>query len=90
MKTRILLVAVVAFLLGGGEILAETVTFGKSQLDVVGSDGRHHPMTVEMAVTPEQLSQGLMFRNIILTIPAIVPSTKIGRASCRERVSSPV
>ena len=62
MKFRVLLLAVVAFLFGAGEILAETVTFERSQLDVVGRDGRHHPMTVELAVTPEQLSQGLMFR----------------------------
>ena len=62
MNVRVLLLAAVVFLLGGGEILAESVVFERSRIDVVGSDGRHHPMAVEMAVTPEQLSQGLMFR----------------------------
>ena len=62
MNLRVLLLSAAAFLLGGGEILAESVSFERSRIDVVGSDGRHHPMAVEMAVTPEQLSQGLMFR----------------------------
>lgn len=62
MNIRVLLLAAVFILSICGDVLAETVTFGRSQIDVVGSDGRHHPMAVEMAVTPEQLSQGLMFR----------------------------
>jgi len=41
---------------------AETVTFGTARLDVAAEGGTRHAFTVEVAVTPEQLSQGLMFR----------------------------
>jgi len=41
---------------------AESVSFPHSTLDVVGADGRHHPFSVELASSPAQLSQGLMFR----------------------------
>src|SRR4051794_33315969 len=40
---------------------AQLQTFGKSELTVVGASGRHH-FTIEMALTPEQMAQGLMFR----------------------------
>ena len=41
---------------------SEPVTFGASRLEVVSEGGWRHPFTVEMAVTPDQLAQGLMFR----------------------------
>jgi uncharacterized membrane protein (UPF0127 family) len=41
---------------------AEPVTFGASRLEVVSEGGKHHAFVIELAVTPEQLSQGLMFR----------------------------
>ncbi|EME70073.1 hypothetical protein H261_10339 [Paramagnetospirillum caucaseum] len=38
------------------------MTFGASRVEVVAEDGKRYAFAVEMAVTPEQLSQGLMFR----------------------------
>lgn len=56
------LVAVIIVLLGGSAAAAESVSFGKSRIEVTAEGGKRHAFTVEMAVTPEQLSQGLMFR----------------------------
>lgn len=55
--------AVIFVLLGvSAAAMAEPVTFGASRLEVVAGDGKRHAFAVEMAVTPDQLSQGLMFR----------------------------
>ncbi|WP_170958901.1 DUF192 domain-containing protein [Magnetospirillum sp. 15-1] len=55
--------AVIFVLLGvSAAAKAEPVTFATSRLEVVAEGGKHHAFTVEMAVTPDQLSQGLMFR----------------------------
>ena len=56
------LVAVIFVLLGVSTAAAESVGFGKSRIEVIAEGGKRHALTVEMAVTPEQLSQGLMFR----------------------------
>lgn len=56
-------VAVIIVLLGiPAGVGAEAVTFAKSRLEVVTEGGRRHAFAVEVAATPEQLSQGLMFR----------------------------
>ena len=62
---RAVLVGLVFVLWGMGGALAQTVSFEQSRLDVVGGDGRHHPFTIELAATEEQLSQGLMFRKTL-------------------------
>lgn len=54
--------AAVIVLLLGVSAAAQSVTFGASRLEVVADGGRRHAFAVELAVTPEQLSQGLMFR----------------------------
>ena len=37
------------------------VSFDRGQLDIVSGSGRHH-FTIELALTPDQQTQGLMFR----------------------------
>jgi uncharacterized protein len=55
--------AVIVVLLGiSAPASAGPVTFGTSGLEVIGEGGKRHAFTVELAETPEQLSQGLMFR----------------------------
>lgn len=58
------LAAVFLVLLGfaAAAAAAEPVTFGVSRLEVVAEGGKRHAFAVELAVTPDQLSQGLMFR----------------------------
>lgn len=46
---------------------AGSVTFGTSRLDIVTAGGVRHPVAVELAATPEQLAQGLMFRRDLPT-----------------------
>lgn len=41
---------------------AQTVTFGRDAAVIATADGRRHDVAVELAATPEQLAQGLMFR----------------------------
>lgn len=60
---------VMAVLVGAGLMLASAVAaaqalvaFPRSAVEVVTADGRHHRFSVEVATTPEQLSQGLMYR----------------------------
>lgn len=65
MNIRVLLIAVTIAFWGIGGALAQAVSFAQSRLEVVGGDGRHHPFTIELAVTPDQLSQGLMFRKTL-------------------------
>ena len=38
------------------------VTFAQSRAEIVTHSGRRHILSVELASTPEQLTQGLMFR----------------------------
>ncbi|WP_237051458.1 DUF192 domain-containing protein [Magnetospirillum sp. ME-1] len=54
--------AAVIFVLLGAAASAAPVTFGASRLEVVAEGGKRHAFAVELAATPEQLSQGLMFR----------------------------
>lgn len=54
--------AAVFLVLFGLAAAAEPVTFGASRLEVVAEGGKRHAFAVELAVTPDQLSQGLMFR----------------------------
>lgn len=54
--------AAVIFVLLGTAASAAPVTFETSRLEVVADGGRRHAFAVELAVTSEQLSQGLMFR----------------------------
>ena len=61
-----LLVAVVAVvallgLFGGPALRAQLATFTKSELTIVTAAGKHR-FAVEEATTPQQMSQGLMFR----------------------------
>ena len=62
MNIRALLIVAAIVFSGIGGALAQTVSFDKSRLEVVGRDGRHHPFAIELASTEDQLSQGLMFR----------------------------
>ncbi len=45
--------------------VAQTVAFGHAELTVVTGDGRGHVFAVEVATSPEQLAQGLMFRKAL-------------------------
>lgn len=56
------LAAVIFVLIGAAASAAAAVTFETSRLEVVAEGGRRHAFAVELAVTSEQLSQGLMFR----------------------------
>jgi uncharacterized membrane protein (UPF0127 family) len=51
----------------GAALAAEDgpVSFGRSRLSLVASDGQSYPIVVEVARTPEQLSHGLMFRRAL-------------------------
>lgn len=53
--------------LAAGAAAQTLVTFAKSQAEVVSRNGTHHAFTVELAATPDQLTQGLMYRR---TMPA--------------------
>lgn len=57
-----MLAVVIFVLLGVLPAQAQTATFAHSRLEIITRSGAHHPVMVEMAVTPEQLEQGLMFR----------------------------
>jgi uncharacterized membrane protein (UPF0127 family) len=47
---------------GGGAGAQHLVDFPRSRLEIVTATGKHHSFDVELAQTPQQLSQGLMFR----------------------------
>jgi uncharacterized membrane protein (UPF0127 family) len=55
--------AVLACMIAGAAAAQSLVGFAPSRLDVVTAAGGRHPFTVELAETPEQLAQGLMFRS---------------------------
>jgi uncharacterized membrane protein (UPF0127 family) len=65
MLFKLLMPTLIMLFLTTTSLVAETVTFGQSKLDLVTTDGKRTTITVEMAVTPEQLSQGLMFRKTL-------------------------
>ena len=52
----------VAVLLAGGAAAQAPVEFGRSRIEVVSAAGARRAMDVEMATTPDQLRQGLMYR----------------------------
>ncbi|MGE5505672.1 MAG: DUF192 domain-containing protein [Actinomycetota bacterium] len=54
--------AVVVLLSGPAAWAAE---FGRSRVEVETAGGHHQGFTVEVATTPDQLSQGLMFRKAL-------------------------
>jgi uncharacterized membrane protein (UPF0127 family) len=53
---------IVVLMMVGTTATAEPVTFPRSGLELVAEDGRRHAFAIELAVTPDQLAQGLMFR----------------------------
>jgi len=58
-----LALALLAGLMVGGAVAAEAlVDFGTSRVELVPTGGHRTALTVELAATPEQLEQGLMFR----------------------------
>ena len=64
---RVLLLIVIALTWTCGDSRAEgarrdIVTFSRSNLELIGQDGRRHAFTVEIATSEAQLAQGLMFR----------------------------
>lgn len=54
-----LLIIVLSFI---APAVAQTVTFSRDAAVIVTADGRRHDVAIELASTPEQLAQGLMFR----------------------------
>lgn len=56
----VVLMAVV--LLAGGAAAQAPVEFSRSRIELVSAAGGRRTMDVEMAVTPDQLRQGLMYR----------------------------
>jgi uncharacterized protein len=52
-------------LLGMPVASAQTVSFDHARVEIVTRAGGHHSFDVEMAVSPEQLAQGLMFRRTL-------------------------
>jgi uncharacterized protein len=62
MQARRILSALILVLVTAVATAAEAVSFGRSTVEVVGQDGGRHAFAVEMAATPEQLAQGLMYR----------------------------
>ncbi len=62
MALWILRIILTMIVLTGADAQAQPVSFERSTLDVVTADSRRHSFAVELAATPDQLSQGLMFR----------------------------
>jgi uncharacterized protein len=59
---RLVMLLIVGLVLGGAARAAAGVEFAVTPLEVVTQSGRRHPFTVEMAVSAQQLAQGLMYR----------------------------
>jgi len=60
--TRILkTLAAAVFILVAGLAQAQLASFEKSQLAIV-SGAKRHPFQIELAISPDQMAQGLMFR----------------------------
>ncbi|OAN55959.1 hypothetical protein A6A04_10365 [Paramagnetospirillum marisnigri] len=62
MMPRVLFSILMLLVLTGPPALAQSVTFPTSHLDLVTDQGRRHSFRVELASSPDQLAQGLMFR----------------------------
>lgn len=62
MRQWVLKVSIVLILLVVSFSLGAATQFPTDHLAIVGADGRRHEYAVEVASTPEQLTQGLMFR----------------------------
>jgi uncharacterized membrane protein (UPF0127 family) len=58
---HLLLLAALLFALSGAIAAAQLATFPTTQLTIVSASGPHK-FTVELATTPAQMEQGLMFR----------------------------
>ena len=62
MRIRLSIIAIVLILWGLSFGAEAMVQFDVDHLTLVDHDGHRHEMTVEVASTPDQLTQGLMFR----------------------------
>jgi uncharacterized membrane protein (UPF0127 family) len=60
-RCHLLLLATVLLALSGFFAQAQLATFPKAELTIVSASGPHR-FTVELATTPDQMEQGLMFR----------------------------
>ena len=60
-------VLALVFLLLAGPALAQRVTFPKDTLTVETASGAKHRFNIEVATSPQQISQGLMFRRQMAT-----------------------
>lgn len=59
---KFLRVLFVLFLVLGPASAQELVDFPRDHLEIVGQGGHHHSFNIELAVTPQQQTQGLMYR----------------------------
>jgi uncharacterized membrane protein (UPF0127 family) len=57
----VLILIALVWMTGGPMLRAQLATFGKSELTIETASGKHH-FNIEEAVTPQQMAQGLMFR----------------------------
>jgi uncharacterized protein len=60
----IVALVVLAGLFGGPVLRAQLASFAKSELTIESATGQHH-FDVELAQTPQQMAQGLMFRRAL-------------------------
>lgn len=61
-RRRLLAAGAMAMLAPGGARAQVLVTFPRSRVEILTRAGQRHAFKVELATTPEQLSQGLMYR----------------------------
>ncbi|CAA7625669.1 conserved hypothetical protein [Candidatus Terasakiella magnetica] len=64
-KPILWIVVMISVLAGGNPVSAQSIGFAHSRVEVVTLAGKRHTFAVELASTPEQLSQGLMFRKTL-------------------------
>lgn len=62
MARRTMMAAALAAVVSGTALAQSLVTFPTSKAEIVTQAGKHHAFTVELASSPQQLTQGLMFR----------------------------
>ncbi|CAA7614167.1 DUF192 domain-containing protein [Magnetospirillum sp. UT-4] len=55
--------SLLAWVLAATSLAATAAEFGRDRIEIVSQAGARHPFEVEVAATPEQLAQGLMFRD---------------------------
>jgi uncharacterized membrane protein (UPF0127 family) len=60
-RRHLLLLATLLFAVSGSTAPAQLATFPTAELTIVSASGPHR-FTVELATTPDQMEQGLMFR----------------------------